>query len=134
MSPQILLLAVAMVMSAKLDLKHIVWTWEGFKTALPFFAIMLTVLGAMAANTSTFIQKASSAPARMRRVVRLIERIFKDKPIRQLLALLWAVWKHNKLGAVQIILAIAIADIGFATEFVSAFPAAGTLLRAFSGK
>jgi hypothetical protein len=129
LSPQIMLLTIALVLSTRLDLTHFVWTSQGLKNGIPFTATLIVFLGALTANATLFFEKAATSSRQMKKVEKLVRKKFRGRKFALIRALLWAAVKYNRSSLLQAYAAIFVVYIGLTSIFFSAIPAVASALR-----
>lgn len=127
LTPQILLLSIAVVMSAKLDLERpdITNLWG----SLPFFLVLAVFFAAMLANVLIFMEKSvKSIEVVNLRSQELFARNIRG--VKYFFELFFALWNVKKLFLIELIFIVFVIQAGVAAVFVGAIPAASALYEA----
>ena len=127
LTPQILLLSLALVLGTKLDLNHIVFTSTGAKNAAPYFLILATFFLAFLFNLFLFLERMIETSEKLELEARRAARVSEAYLFTNLIPL---VWKNDKPLLAKIVLALFVVLGGSLAVFTSAIPAAVSLLRA----
>jgi len=132
LSPQVLLLAIALVASSRLDMHRFDWSVQGIKNVLPFALIMLVFLGAMVANVTLFLDEIGVRSERVASTVRRAKAGVQTQGgrgghLRLFMVLVAATWRHDRSGLLRFAAAFLVVEIGLVGLFLTALPAASAL-------
>lgn len=135
LSPQIMLLTIALVSSFRLDMRHLDLSWSGIRNVLPSAAIVAVFFIAMMANVTQFLERMTE---QSKDVTQALDEKRKDvgldafpgRSLRLFGAHLSASWRYDKVGMVRWLVALLVVEIGMVALFISAIPAATSALNA----
>ena len=127
LTPQILLLSLALVLGTRLNLNHVVFTAAGVKNVAPYFLIPVIFSFAFLFNLFVFIERMIETSEKLDLEAQRAARVGKVHLFTRLIPL---VWTHDKLLLAKVVLALFVVLGGSVAVFVSAIPAAVSLLRA----
>lgn len=124
LTPQVILWTAAVVSSAKLDLHK--FDPSNFWNSLPFIIICLTLLVAMVANISIFIEGACTSIQELEESAKeLIEQ--NGRGFSYLWSLIALTFKCHKVLFIQVCLVFIVVMVGFVVVMISAVPAISTI-------
>lgn len=133
LTPQILLFSIASILASRLDLNRFSFVWADVMNTLPFLSVLFIFFAAAAANTSLFIEKAAtSADWAKAKSIELQKEGVKGGKLA--VALLKALCKENKTAFVEILLVLAVAQVGLAVVLIMSIPTATELLQQLNAK
>ncbi|MCV4288641.1 hypothetical protein OH708_12045 [Pseudomonas capsici] len=112
LTPQVLFLTLALILTTNLDLKKFDISIEGFKRTAPFLSCLLVFIGAFLANMTQFIDSALISPLKLKKLADVITRREK-KFWTKLVKLTVAAWRHNKSGFFEVGLVLCISYVAF---------------------
>lgn len=124
LTPQILLLSIALVQSTKLDLKKFDVT--NFWGTLPFLLVIAVFIAAMLANMFVFMEKSVKS-------IQVVDSRSQElhaqniKGTQHLSELFKTLWSVKKALAIELIAVALVIEIGMSAVFIGAIPAASTL-------
>ncbi|MFJ4145447.1 hypothetical protein [Pseudomonas sp. NPDC089734] len=123
LTPQVLFLTLTLIFASKLDLNKYDLSYEGVMRTLPFLSCMLVFGGAFLANMTLFIDSMLTSPPKLKKLTDKITRQKKSFSNR-IPMLAAATWRHNKLGYLEVALALAITQTAFIAVIYTAIQSA----------
>lgn len=124
LTPQILLLSIALVQSTNLDLRK--FDIKNFLGTVPFILVITVFIAAMVANMFVFIEKSVQS-------IQTIDAKSQElhaqniKGAQHLSELFKSLWKIKKVLVFELISVALIIEIGMFAVFIGAIPTASTL-------
>jgi len=129
LTPQILFLTLAIVLSAGLDLSHFEITIQGFKNAAPYVICLGFFYGSVTANCTKFLDASIAASGAMKIQVGRVQARGLG-PLRTTVALVRASWQYEKAMILKVVLVAVVAEAGVVTVFFAARQGAISSLKA----
>ena len=130
LSPQIMLLTIALVASSNLDMTHVSWTRDGFKNAWPTAAIILVFCWAALANVAQFLDKISEFTDEQKAMLEEVRLKHSGRYFRMFFAQMGVLFQRHPVLVVRYCAAVLVVEIGMAALFIAAIPAATSVVNA----
>ena len=130
LTPQILLLSLGLVLGTKLDLHRPDLSWAAIKSTAPFILIIGTFLIAFIANLFLFLERMLETSEKLEIESTRAARAGTTHLLRKLLPL---VWQHDKPLVAKIAISLFVVFAASLAVFMSAIPAAVSVLKAVAG-
>lgn len=121
LTPQIVMLAIAIVASSKLDLNKFDLTIDGLQRTLPFAMCLFVFFASLMANFSTFLEDSLMA-CKKRELVPFITDESTGLP--RIAALLSDVWLKHKLAVCRMVLVMVVAEAAMCVVFIMSIQSA----------
>ena len=130
LTPQILLLSIAIVMATELDINR--WEPSNWRASLPYLFVITTFVLAAVANIFDFIEKTCTSFASIDTELQAMKKCDAtwSKRFKTMLSLLWT---KSKFAFIEALIAVAIVQVGFGVVIVGSIPAAATLYTTIHG-
>lgn len=130
LSPQIMLLTIALVASSKLDMSHPSWTVQGFRNAWPMAAVIVVFGWAAIANVTQFLDKIAEQSAEQKAALEAERQGHAGRYFRMFVAQMVLVFRRDPMLIVRYGAAVLVVEIGMAALFIAAIPAATSVVNA----
>lgn len=129
LTPQILLLSVAIVLGTRLDTTTLLLTWQGIENAWAFVALVLIFCVAFISNLIVFFDRIFEIPKEansdIAKAVQMNPRL-----VRKLIAVGKALWRHDMWYLFRGLVALLVVLSGSGALLISATVGAVQVLRA----
>jgi hypothetical protein len=132
LTPQTIFLALAIILGAKLDLKQPSYTVQGFINVLLPLLCFAMCIGAAIASITLFAEQAVASDPRYDRFAVWVKKKFSLPWYKNICVLIRGIWRYNKRMLLQVMLVVAVTELGFLATVVVAVQTAmaSPLLRA----
>src|SRR5690625_3968773 len=117
LTPQILFLTLAFILGSKLDLNHLVLTWQGLKNVFPFSVCLALFFLAAIASMLEFLETTIKATSKFQRFS-IRTTAIKMKPATRSYILLKGAWKYSRSSFIQVIISFSVAEAALLMVFV----------------
>jgi hypothetical protein len=124
LTPQIVMLAIALVASSKLEFYTLDLSFEGVRRTLPFAMCMFVFFASLIANLTTFFEESLSEFKTHKTVS--TNTAEQAKGIRRFRALLADAWSTHKLAVVRLFFVMVVAESAISVVFVMGIQSAAS--------
>lgn len=132
-TPQTLVIALTIVMGNRLDFT--VWDWSNLQATVFFYALAITALLAFAANLTLFIDASvTEAMEKGGLKTELDKLVGQTKGVfGQTRASLTLAWSHRKMFFVELVIIMAVLQVGAVAAAVTGIMAATSMMKTLHG-